>query len=181
MNGTFIVILIFLTILNCNNNGETSKKIDFNLFEITVPNTWNKIDLQGIDSYVGGFTTESGDTISFDYGKYTYDMDEALKVNDIKEFELLDSIGFDTDELHFSEQPNIDENQGTFHNEYYKYDTINNFRVKISIPKYKMSGTTGIFFREVTKGNDLFIHGTDLSDKEQKELLKSFETIKIAD
>ncbi len=178
MKFKYHFLLSFIVLIGCDND-QQKKVIDFNNFEITVPSTWRKLDIKGVDSYVGGFSTKSGDSILFDYGKRTYKMDLVFKVNDSKEYKKLDSVGFEVDDLIFSKYPNIDQNQGTFHNEYYMYDSINNYQAKISAPKRIGNGITGIYFEGLPKGNSLYLYGNNLSDDEHKELIKSFETIKI--
>ena len=178
MKFKYYFLLSFIVFMGCNDS-QQNKVIDFNNFEITIPNTWNKIDIKGIDSYVGGFSTKSGDSILFEYGKHTYQMDVVFKINDLKEYEKLDSIGFDMADLIFSKYPNIDQNQGTFHKEYYMYDSIDNYKAKISLPKKFGCGTTGIYFEGLSKGNSLYVYGNNLTDAEQNELLKSFKTINI--
>ncbi|RZS93146.1 hypothetical protein [Aquimarina brevivitae] len=178
MKFKYHFLLSFIILTGCNNS-QQNKVIDFNSFEITVPRTWNKLDVKGIDSYVGGFSTNSGDSIFFDYGNHTFKMDLVLKVNDLKEYKKLDSIGFEVNDLIFSKYPNIDQNQGTFHNEYYMYDSIDNYQAKISAPKIIGNGTTGIYFEGLPKGKNLYVYGNNLTDNEHRELLKSFKTIKI--
>ena len=98
-----IYLIITTTILfSCSESktqGEQSlKNIDFEVFSIKVPVDWIKLDIKGMDSYVGGIETVEKDTVLFDYGKNTYIMDNTIKVNDIKEYKELDSIGFEISE-----------------------------------------------------------------------------------
>jgi len=172
----YFLLSVLLTI-GCTS--ENYKVLDFNTFEITVPEDWSKIDVKGIDSYIGGFATKSGDSIYFDYGKHGYKMDIVLKVNDLKEYKKLDSIGFNVEDLIFSKHPGIDQNQGTFHREYYMYDSIGKYQAKISVPKKDNFGVTGIFFESLPDDNNLYIYGSNLKQSEQKLLLESFKTIKI--
>ena len=65
-----LVIILFLSILSCNTKVE--RVADFGAFQITLPKGWNKYKLKGIDSYVGGITNGI-DSLSFDYGWYSYD------------------------------------------------------------------------------------------------------------
>ncbi|MEM8765752.1 MAG: hypothetical protein AAGD88_18195 [Bacteroidota bacterium] len=144
-----------------------------------VPENWIELELKSHDSYVGGIRTSAGDTIFFDYGKDTYPMDYAIKVNDIKEYQKLDSIGFEMDRLIFSKYPHIDQNQGTFHKEYYYYDSIGSYVPKIRVPKKAGNGSTAIYFDSLQNGKSLYLSGINLGEDEQRMLLKSFSTIKI--
>lgn len=180
MRNLIIVYTLFFFILSCGTNkSEFKKKIDFDVFEIEVPKTWEKLNIQGMDSYVGGIKTKNGDSVYFDYGKDTYKMDNVLKVNNIKEFKELDSIGFDVEELIFSKHPNIDQNQGTFHDEYYFYDTVDNYNVKFSIPKKPGMGITAVLFDNLPNNNTLYIYARNINKVEQDKLIEAYNTIKI--
>ncbi len=88
-----ICMLFLLTACSSKNNpgnsidktGASFKIIDFNAFQIKAPGKWQKIKLQGIDSYVGGLT-DGKDTLTFDFGQYsndlTEDADKQLYSND---------------------------------------------------------------------------------------------------
>lgn len=58
-------------------------EIDYRAFKIKVPEGWEKIELQGIDSYVGGIVTNHQDTITFDLGWY------SNRLNDEEEKHLI--------------------------------------------------------------------------------------------
>ncbi len=64
--------------------------------------------------------------------------------------------------MFFSKYPKVDQNQGVFHNEYYMYDSIDNYQVKISLPKRISEGVTGIYFDSLSDGNSLYIYGNNL-------------------
>ncbi|WP_430408589.1 hypothetical protein [Kordia sp.] len=173
---SFLVLFILLCCKDQNKN----KKVDYRFFSIEIPNDWRKIELIGIDSHVGGIVTNKNDSITFDYGRDTPDNNEVLGVSHINEKDKLDSLGFPVSEIFFSKYPKIDMNQGTFHNEYYYYDNIDNREVKIGVPKKIGAGITSIFFDSLTNRNDnLYLYGRDLDTLEQFKLLKAFRTIKI--
>lgn len=62
-----------------------SRTLDLGSFEITLPETWVYVPLQGIDSFVGGFEGD-GVQASFDYGMYSdnliYEPDGSMKYED---------------------------------------------------------------------------------------------------
>jgi hypothetical protein len=173
----YLPLLVLLLVISCDS--KSNKTLSFAEFDITVPYNWNKIKLIGIDSEVGGFTTGLKDTIAFSYGKNVYSMKEVLKVNDVKEKRAFDSIGIRTDDMFFSKYPKVDQNQGVFHNEYYMYDSIDNYQVKISLPKRISEGVTGIYFDSLSDGNSLYIYGNNLETIEHQKLIESFKTMKI--
>jgi len=81
--------VIFYTLIQlfagCRNE-LPQRVLDFSVFTVYVPAGWYKIDLQGIDSYVGGLTNGT-DSLTFDYGWYSYDfgsedMDKHLFATD---------------------------------------------------------------------------------------------------
>lgn len=72
-----ITSIILLAIISCQNNktAETPlKNHDFGEFKITTSEKWKPLELKGIDSYVGGLTNGI-DTLTFDYGEYSYDFE----------------------------------------------------------------------------------------------------------
>ena len=173
-----------MVLYSCHNKPDNdtahNKTIDYKTFSIEVPNNWTKVELKGIDSYVGGFLTAKNDTITFDYGKHTPNNSEVIGVSHINEKQKLDSLDFPIAEMFFSKQPKVDMNQGTFHKEYYYYDNVDNRKVKIKVPKKIGVGITSIFFDSLTVKNDnLYLYGHDLDTLQQFKLLTAFKTIKI--
>lgn len=71
MTRTLIILIISQLLIGCTRQDQP-KTIDFGSFTIQAPAGWNKIEFQGIDSYVGGLTDRT-DTLTFDYGWYSYD------------------------------------------------------------------------------------------------------------
>ena len=182
-NIFFILMIILSSIIisSCNKRvNNSSKLIDFNIFSIEIPSNWNKIEVKGIDSFVGGFLTSTGDTITFDYGKHVSKIDQVINVSHVSEKRKLDSLGFPVNEMFFSKTPDIDKNQGVFHDEYYYYKVIDNRLSKIQVPKQIGKGITKIYFDNLNeKGNNLTIVGRSLDTISQSKLIKTFNTIKI--
>jgi hypothetical protein len=71
MNKIIIIVIASIFLISCASNSESST-IDYGPFNITPPEGWKRVEFQGIDSYVGGLTNGT-DTLSFDYGWYSYD------------------------------------------------------------------------------------------------------------
>ena len=179
----FITGLFILTILvSCNKQESKIKKrkIEFNNFSIEIPSKWEKINFKGIDSQVYGIIIKNKDTIMIDYGLYSYDFDNVINVSSESTRNKLDSLGFPIKEMNFSKTPNVDKNQGVFHNEYYYYYKIGDNLGKIRVPKKAGKGILGISFRNVKNSeNHLTISGRNLNLDHQNQLLKSFQTIKF--
>ena len=96
----FFICFIFFA---CDEKQDyiADKRINYETFSIKVPSDWNRIELKGIDSYVGGFLTTKKDTIIFDYGRDTPDNNDVIGVSDIKEKQKLDSLDFPVNEMFF--------------------------------------------------------------------------------
>lgn len=72
-------IILFLTLILACQKSEY-KTVDFKAFKMTVPTTWNKYNIKGIDSYVSGLITDNNDTLIFDLGWYSGDLTKNNEV-----------------------------------------------------------------------------------------------------
>ena len=176
MKKLIYVVLLFLCFQCSQEPFELRKKE----FSITFPNNWKEIRIKGIDSKVYGVQTNKRDTIILDYGLYSKNFKKTIKVFSREQIKKYDSLEMDTEDLKWSDTPDIDQNQAIFHNSYYYYDTINKEMGRVKVPKIGHRGITGISFRNIN-GSDknLTIYVRDISYEEQKLLLKSFKTIKF--
>lgn len=91
---------------------ETGKTIDFKLFTMDVPASWEYVPKQGFDSFVGSIDTKNGDILEFDYGYYSNSLDGNAEIQN------------------------------------YSYDTIDNKKAKIVVPKKPGKGLTGVYFEK---------------------------------
>jgi hypothetical protein len=65
------IISTFLFACTVSNSTVREKKIlDFIRFQIEAKPSWKKIKENGIDSYVGGISIDSGESLYFDLGWY---------------------------------------------------------------------------------------------------------------
>ena len=69
------IIIILLTV-SCETKTDGWQTLDFGAFKLKTPRGWSSVEAQGYDSYVGGLTNGI-DTLSFDYGWYTAEIDET--------------------------------------------------------------------------------------------------------
>lgn len=67
---TYIIVLSIFFATGCAREKTEYHWLDFGSFRLKAPGGWNKFELQGIDSYVGGLT-DGKDTLFFDYGWYS--------------------------------------------------------------------------------------------------------------
>lgn len=176
---TLYFILIFTS---CN---KATKTLEFDKFEIEVPNSWHKIAKAGIDSQVGEIAMDYNDTLYFDLGWYSNELAEdkpyvveGKRVHLINREKLTDnSIVYD----YYGILDTIDLNK--FLKNEYIFVTIDNKRAKIVSPKKYEQGTTGVYFDSLwvrESGIDRFqLNGNNLKEQNQKALLTAIRTIKF--
>ncbi|MET0946667.1 MAG: hypothetical protein ABWY22_14765 [Flavobacterium sp.] len=184
-----IVNLLFVPLLLLNFSSE--KEMDFGAFSMETPENWIYIKQRGIDSFIGKIAIDKNDTIYFDYGLYSNDLEESFNGGEYF-IRNNDSIFIDDEERN-----KLD----TINGPYYKffarggkakllefkkntsyYETINGLKAKIVVPKNPGTGTTGVFFentRSDKKGMRFQISGYDLKKKNQKAFLKAIKTLKF--
>lgn len=69
-----ILMLGLVGLMACRKNESVETKVlDFDVFQLTVPQNWRAFSRQGYDSKVGGITN-GRDTLGYDYGWYSYDL-----------------------------------------------------------------------------------------------------------
>ena len=175
-------ILFLLFLFSCQN--KTTKTIDFSVFEIQVPNSWEKIKLKGIDSNVGAIITSENDTIFYDYGYYSNDLSENPIIIDEKMSTFFKDNNKDYDKSEFIIVKNLD----SINIENYKLNkeiraVIANRNCKIVSPKKIGDGMTGIYFDNVTKSSTEKIKfnlvAYNLNEENNKLLLEAFKSIKF--
>ena len=73
-----IILLAVGYILLSNDKFKSDDTNDFGQFSITLPEGWNRYELQGIDSKIGGITNGI-DSLTYDYGWYSNDLKNEPK------------------------------------------------------------------------------------------------------
>ena len=66
-----LLLMICFSLLSCEDEFENSDTVDFGGFQVEVPSSWKTFTDVGYDSQVGGLTNGK-DTLSYDYGWYSY-------------------------------------------------------------------------------------------------------------
>ena len=174
------LILILITIILFGCNESKLKTINMGTYEITVPSKWNEIKLKEIDSDIRLILTDKGDSITSDFGMHSEKFEETNKVFSEKQILKYRAMKMDTKNLFWSNTPEIDQAQGTFLNEYYMYENIDNHNVKFRISKKDNKGITGISVDSLFKTNNrLTILAKNLNKSEKDLLVNSFYTIKF--
>jgi hypothetical protein len=166
------------------------KTIDFESFEITVPQSWDGIEINGIDSYVGGIVTYEKDTLIFDLGAYSSDVskNDLPLVFDKKSYaELTEKQKIllkNTNHLIVDTiSGKID--FGKFLQQKFEILKIDCFNAKIITPRNKEFGTTGIYIDSLKGGEQnsnktkFCFYGENLKEKTEKEFIKALKSIKF--
>lgn len=179
--NTYLIWIVILALFNsiffsCK---EQEKELKTNSLTMKIPADWRLDTLPGYEAPVSIFIIKSKDTIYYNFGSDSYSFNEYkfVKPDSLKLW--YKSKGFDVSKMIFSEDPETDFAQGIFLDEYYYYDTIDNKRVKISLPKKSGKGLTGIYVKQVVDSLSLSIYGFNLPPEEQNLFLRSIKTIKF--
>jgi hypothetical protein len=184
-----LLINILLLFFSCKPKSDY-KAIDFGSFEITVPQSWNEIEMKGIDSYVGGIVTNEKDTLIFDIGAYSTDVskNDLPLVYDKKSYAELTEKQKQV--LKKTKHLIVDTISGKIDFKMYltqKFEIVNVecFKAKIITTRNKGFGTTGIYIDSLKGGGKnsnktkFCFYGEDLKEKTEKEFLKSLKTIRF--
>lgn len=186
MRGTIKIFFLITLILSCGDGSKKSpqtKMLDFGKFTILTPLNWNPIKGRGIDSYVGGILIGSTDTLNFDLGFYSNTLSE--REPDLLFREELKNLGPNWDTTKFiiiNYRDEIDLDKYKTYN--LAWDTIDQRLAKILFPIRSGKGTTGVYIDSVginpSVGRIRFnLYGTDLNEKNEKDLLNAIRTIKF--
>lgn len=184
----FILISLFLTV-SCNTKTEL-KTIDFESFEIIVPQNWNEFEMKGTDSYIGGIITEQQDTLIFDIGRYSGDpmKEDFPLVYDKKSYAELSKK--EKEDLKRAKHLIVDSISGNidfknYMTQKFVIQKIDCFQGKLITPTNKEFGITGLYIdslegtrKDFTKTKMSFC-GRNLKEKTEKEFIKALKTIKL--
>jgi hypothetical protein len=184
-----ILNLLFLTLLLLNFSSE--KEMDLGVFSMKTPKNWTYIKQRGIDSFVGKIAIDKNDTLYFDYGLYSNNLEESFNNG---YYYIINNDSIFTPDWELSKLDTINEPVYKFfarggknklldfkENTSY-YDTINGLKAKIVIPKNSKTGTTGVYFENTHisgKGMSFQISGYNLKKKNRKAFLKAIKTLKF--
>lgn len=166
MKNHFIGFISWVPVLLIPNACTQSefKTIDFKTFTIETPSKWKKLEFKGIDSYVGGLITSKRDTLLFDYGFYSNELD-------------IHSSYFNHQDVKIGEEYQIDTSQ-LIHKEEFK--TIDGRKAKIIYPKEGKDGFTGVYFDSVNQAVEKFNFYGSLKNKEESLIFReAIKTIKF--
>jgi hypothetical protein len=189
MNNRLNLLLLSVLIISCKPKS-AFKTIDFKSFEIIVPQSWNDIQIKGVDSYVGGIVTNEKDTLIFDIGVNSGDVTK----NDLPL--VFDKKGYA--ELSEKKKKLLQKTNhlivdtisgkiefGKYLQHEFKIGKIDCFKAKIITPTNKEFGTTGIYIDSLKVGSQnlnkikMSFYGENLSQKTENEFIKALKSIKL--
>lgn len=179
MNKAGKYILYCGLLLSGCTQRKQNKTVEFNFFEIDIPSEWIVKKEKGIDSQVIYLITAANDSILLEIGKNVTRLSNIVPVAHVDSISLFKDNGILVEDISFSYAPEIDENQGIFHKEYYYYDTINNNIGKLQIPKKTGKGSTSVNFDAIYNNTSVTITGRNLDSLTQNNLIKVFYSLRL--
>ncbi|ROH89988.1 hypothetical protein EGI15_15015 [Chryseobacterium cucumeris] len=177
-------LFIFTTfiLLSCSNHSQKTKSMDFRSFTLQTPKDWNKLKLDAYDSNAGIIITKNNDSIFYDYGPYSYSLEENVTIINRKDLNELLTVNPKADTTEFIV---IDKNASRedFVKSKISYKKIDGYKAKIVEPKQVGKGMTGVYIDSLKTesiGNIKFnLYGINLKKESQVELLKAIQTLQF--
>ncbi len=180
MKKTFLFIFTSFILLSCSEN--SLRSLDFGDFRLKAPGSWKKLKPEAYDSNAGIIVTKNNDSIFYDYGPYSYSLEENVTIISRKDFNELLAVNPKADTTEFIV---IDKNANRedFVKSKISYKKIDGYKAKIVEPKQIGKGITGIYIDSLKTdpiGNIKFnLYGINLKKESQVELLKAIQTLRF--
>jgi|SRR5690606_6031842 len=181
MRKFYVILILLFFVISCANNKKETHILDFKRFTIEVPKNWKKIKLKGIDSQVGGIISNDNDTMFFDLGMYSWDLDNYEK--SIMPRSVWDSLKknipiIDSSNYIIVEDYEVD--LEIYRTQDTKWDTIDGYLAKMIFPIHTGKGLSGIYIDSLNSDKIRFnLYGIDLKPKNEKLFLEAIQTIKF--
>jgi hypothetical protein len=170
-------------VFSCSNNEKKGeyKTIDLRAFKIDIPKNWDTLNHQGIDSYACFIITNTHDTIAVSYGQYEGGFEDVPFLHPYSLKQRFDSLKESYPKgIVFSKNYMLDLNQATYLNEYYYYDTIDGYKVKMMLPKKIGRGKFGVYFDSLNSSRfKLKIVGNKVDSINHLSFYRTLTSIKI--
>ncbi|MFD0749785.1 hypothetical protein ACFQZS_06505 [Mucilaginibacter calamicampi] len=155
-----------------------------------VPKNWKRVDVKGIDSFVGRIDIDSAKSIGFNMGWYCDNLEEG---------KFTDYYNIDFGNVYI---PDTSKKRATDNTTYWKYfgkadratiakvkrqvsvyTNIDQYRAKIVTPKVTGIGITGVYIDSLWKAGDspegFVLCGENLTFKQQRQLLSAIKTLRF--
>lgn len=180
MKKTSLFIFASFILLSCSEN--SIRSLDFGDFRLKTPGSWKKLKPEACDSNAGIIITKNNDSIFYDYGPYSYSLEENIAIISRKDFNELLAVNPKADTTQFIV---IDKNTNRedFVKSKITYKKIDGYKAKIVEPKQIGKGITGIYIDSLKTdpiGNIKFnLYGINLKKESQAELLKAIQTLQF--
>lgn len=182
-NSLSFCLLVIIVVSCVNESHENIIRLK-NGYMVTLPSSIH-IDTnekKGIDSYLFDLKGAGDFHLSGEVGIYLNHVFNEEKV--VFDSRLRDSIQtrmgvyFDSTIIYFSDFPEVDSKQNIFSKNFFKYDTVNNIRMKVVQPKVIGDGITGMIVWDKEKGLYLSLYGENLSERNHTLALNIFASLK---
>lgn len=164
----FIVLILF----GCNSSD--SKVFSFKNIEINIPNEWEVLRINSIDSDYYKFITDDFDTISFYFGIFSPELKEEVIIFNENEREEINEMGL-VGNIFFSKDPILDYKLNTFHQQLETDTVIKNMKIFFTKPKYDKGIYGASFTFEKIK---LVLFGKNISIDTKKALNEAIYSVK---
>lgn len=188
----FICFATALSFISCNyhtvKRDDGTRLLDYNYFTIRVPQNWKRMDVKGMDSYIGEIQIDVNTKISFDLGWYSNSLDEGAQDFLIRHDSLfvkrtlpvcVSRVNYVFDYRGKLDSANI----APLRINKKQWLQIDGYRAKLITPRQPGKGTTGIYIDSLWKAgdaNDKFqLSGHNLTLKQQQQLLAAVKTLKF--
>jgi hypothetical protein len=154
------ILFVSMLFVSCAGTRTSVNAINspYGNISFSLPNNWKQVEKQGIDSYIGLILTDTGDTLHYNLGYFSYNLDER------------EPDDFEGDYTPFEKT---------------RQETINvsGYKIKLVIPKKKGIGMTGIYLDSVsTDEADIVkfnLYGINLNKRTEKKFYKMIKTLKF--
>ncbi|MEJ5050493.1 hypothetical protein WH221_11675 [Chryseobacterium culicis] len=180
MKKTSLFIFASFILLCCSDN--SIRSLDFGDFRLKAPGSWKKLKPEACDSNAGIIITKNNDSIFYDYGPYSYSLEENITIISRRDVNELLTVNPKADTTEFII---IDKNskREDFVKSKITYKKIDGYKAKIVEPKQVGKGMTGIYIDSLKTesiGKIRFnLYGTNLKKETQIELLQAIQTLQF--
>jgi hypothetical protein len=189
----FLWLTVLILLASCTGNNQSKdgiKLLDYKYFTIRVPKNWKRVDVRGIDSFVGRIDIDSTTSIGFNLGWYCETLSEGRRTkyyNDegedifIPDSSIKQNLDDPTHWKYFGKADsntvkNLRRNRAI-------WVAIDHYKAKLITPKKVGIGTTGIYIDSLWKTGDnadgFVLSADNLTAKEQQQLITAIRTLKF--
>lgn len=182
MKKTSLFIFASYIVLSCSENSQKTKFMDFRSFAFQAPKDWSKLKMDAYDNNAGIIVTKNNDSIFYDYGPYSYSLEENITIISRKDVNELLAMNPQADTTQFIV---IDKNSNRedFVKSKITYKNIDGYKAKILEPKQVGKGMTGVYIDSLKTESigkiGFNLYGTNLKKESQIELLQAIQTLKF--